>query len=65
MLSEKTATKYFGNTDPLNKILRVNNQFDCKVTGIFKALPENSHWHPDILLSFNTLKDSAIYGANN
>jgi putative ABC transport system permease protein len=65
MLSEKTAHKYFGNADPLNKVLRVNNQFDCKVTGIYKALPENSHWHPDMLLSFNTLKDSAIYGEKN
>ena len=65
MLSQKTATKYFGDADPLNKVLRVNNQFDCKVTGIFKALPENSHWHPELLISYNTLKDSAIYGAKN
>jgi putative ABC transport system permease protein len=65
MLSEETAKKYFGNADPLNKVLRVNNQFDCKVTRIYKALPENSHLHPDLLLSFNTLKDSAVYGENN
>jgi len=65
MLSEETAKKYFGNADPLNKVLRANNQFDCKVTGIYKALPENSHMHPDMLLSFNTLKDSAVYGERN
>ena len=65
MLSEKTARKYFGNADPLNKVLRVNNQFDCKVTGIYKELPENSHMHPELLVSFNTLKDSAVYGAEN
>ena len=65
MLSEKTARKYFGDADPMNKVLRVNNQFDCKVTGVYRGLPENSHWHPELLLSFNTLKDSAIYGEKN
>lgn len=65
MMTEQTAKKYFGNADPMNKIVRLNNQFDFKVTGIYKALPSNSHWHPDVMISFNTLKDSAIYGANN
>lgn len=65
MLTEETAKKYFGNDDPMNKIIRLNNQYDFKVTGIYKALPANSHWHPNVLISFNTLKDSAIYGARN
>jgi putative ABC transport system permease protein len=65
MLDQKTAKKYFGNSDPLNKVIRLGNQYDCKVTGLFKDLPENSHWHPEMLLSFNTLKDSAVYGAEN
>jgi putative ABC transport system permease protein len=65
MLTEATAKKYFGNSDPMNKIIRLNNQYDVKVTGIYKALPENSHWHPDALISFNTLKDSAVYGEKN
>ena len=65
MLTEETAKKYFGNDNPMNKIIRLNNQYDFKVTGIYKALPANSHWHPDVMISFNTLKDSAIYGENN
>jgi putative ABC transport system permease protein len=40
MLSEETAKKYFGNEDPLNKVLRANNQFDVKVTGIYRGYPE-------------------------
>ena len=62
MLTPETAGKYFGNADPMNKVIRVDNQFDCKVTGIYDPLPANSHWHPDILISFNTLKDSSVYG---
>ena len=33
MLTEETAKKYFGDEDPMNKVIRANNQFDVKVTG--------------------------------
>lgn len=62
ILTEETAKKYFGNDDPMNKVIRINNQFDFKVTGIYKALPANAHFHPSLMLSFVTLKDTAIYG---
>jgi putative ABC transport system permease protein len=65
MLTEETAKKYFDNEDPMNKVIRANNQFDVKVTGIYKAFPANSHIHPGMLVSFNTLKDSAVYGERN
>lgn len=65
MLSEELAEKYFGHDDPLNKVLRLFNQSNFKVTGVFKDFPENSHFRPRIMLSFNTLKDSAIYGEEN
>jgi putative ABC transport system permease protein len=65
MLTEETAKKYFGNENPINKVLRANNQFDVKVTGVYKAFPSNAHIHPNILVSFNTLNDSAVYGAEN
>ncbi len=65
MLAEETAKKYFGNEDPINKVIRANNQFDVKVTGVYKAFPSNAHMHPGMLVSFNTLKDSAVYGEEN
>jgi putative ABC transport system permease protein len=65
MLSEETAKKYFGNEDAMNKVLRANNQFDVKVTGVYKGFPANSHMHPGMLLSFSTLKDPVVYGAEN
>jgi putative ABC transport system permease protein len=65
MMSEEVSKKYFGTEDPMDKVLRANNQFDVKVTGIYKGFPANSHMHPGILVSFNTLKDSAVYGAEN
>ena len=65
MLTEEAAKKYFGDEDPMNKTIRANSQFDIKVTGIYKAFPSNAHLHPGMLLSFNTLKDSAVYGEEN
>ncbi|MXV51476.1 FtsX-like permease family protein [Pedobacter sp. HMF7647] len=63
MLTEESAKKYFGDTDPINKLIKLNQQFTCKVTGVYQALPSNSHWHPELMMSFSTLRDSSIYGA--
>lgn len=65
MLTEEIAEKYFGKEDPMNKLIRLDNQTTFKVTGVFKPLPSNAHFHPRMLLSFNTLKDSAVYGEEN
>ncbi|MEO5979960.1 MAG: FtsX-like permease family protein [Chryseolinea sp.] len=62
MLSEKTAKRYFGSEDPIGKTLRMGNNYDITVSGIFKDLPAQSLWHPDLLLSFSTLNDTTIYG---
>ncbi|MCC6287433.1 MAG: ABC transporter permease [Chitinophagaceae bacterium] len=64
MMTEETAKKYFGDEDPINKVIRFNSQFDAKVNGIYKSFPSNSHMHPEMLVSFNTLKDSTVYGEN-
>ena len=63
MVTDEVARKYFGNQDPMNKLLRVNNQFNLKVTGVYKPFPSNTHMHPTMLTSFSTLNDTAVYGA--
>ena len=67
MMTEEVAKKYFGTDEPMNKMIRINlgNYFDFKVTGVYKTFPSNTHFHPDIMLSFNTLNDTLIYGAEN
>jgi putative ABC transport system permease protein len=64
-ITEDVAHRYFGNDDPMGKTIRMSNQFNLKVTGVFKPFPEASHFHPQILISFNTLRDTAIYGERN
>lgn len=62
MLSEKSARKFFDQENALGKRLRVNNQFDLEVTGVYKDFPAQSHWHPEYLVSFVTLENDNIYG---
>jgi len=63
MLTEDLAKKYFGSADPMNKTIKLDgNKHEYKVTGIYKPFPVNSHLHPQMLLSFNTLKDESVYG---
>lgn len=63
MITPEIAKKYFGNDDPINKAVTLDNtKHEFTVTGIFEPLPSNAHMHPNMLFSFNTLKDSVIYG---
>jgi len=55
VLTEKTAEKYFGDEDPVGKMLRFNNQDDFAVTGVVKNVPQNSHFTFNMLCSFETL----------
>jgi len=65
MLTPELAKKYFGDENPMDKIINLDffgYKHPFKVTGIFQPLPANSHLHPNILMSFNTLKDIPMVG---
>jgi putative ABC transport system permease protein len=42
LLSESVAKAYFGDGDPLNKIMKIDNDLEVKVTGVYRDLPQNS-----------------------
>eukprot|EP01136_Pigoraptor_vietnamica_P024425 Opistho-1_new@77461 len=42
LISESVATALFGNTDPMNKVVKVDNKTDVKVTGVYEDLPHNT-----------------------
>lgn len=56
-LSEEMANKYFGNDDPIGKIIRYEDEYDFKVTGVFKNLPKNSHFTMDFVIPFKTSEE--------
>jgi putative ABC transport system permease protein len=55
LLTKETAEKYFGNEDPLGKVLNVDKTYDYKITGVLENIPVNSHIHFDFLISFDTI----------
>jgi putative ABC transport system permease protein len=42
VLSRSLARAIFGDADPINKTLRINNQVEASVTGVFDDIPSNS-----------------------
>ncbi len=58
VITGKTARKYFGNANPIGKILNADHRRDYVVTAVVKAFPHNSHFHFDMLASMSTYNDS-------
>jgi putative ABC transport system permease protein len=55
VLSESTAKKFFGNIDPVGKVLTLTrDKFPGTVTGVMKDIPENSHLKISMLISLST-----------
>ncbi|MCO5946006.1 ABC transporter permease [Mucilaginibacter flavidus] len=42
LLSASTAKAYFGDADPMNKIMKIDNSMTVKVTGVYRDFPYNS-----------------------
>ena len=55
VISESTAEKYFGDEDPLGKIIILDKKTDFVVTGVIKDMPLNSHFVANIIIPFETI----------
>ncbi|WP_339810479.1 ABC transporter permease [uncultured Imperialibacter sp.] len=62
VITEESATRLFGEVDPIGKSIAINNDGPYKdvegniegvVTGVVKDVPTNSHIQFDLLLSYN------------
>ncbi len=58
VITESTAKALFKDEDPINKVIRVNNLSDLKVTGVLKDIPENSSFQFDCLITFDHLEQT-------
>lgn len=56
VLTEEAAQRYFGDEDPIGKTLEADRTHTLTVTGVVKAMPANSHFSFDLLLSMETLE---------
>ncbi len=53
VLTDDAAKAFFGNADPINKVLTIDNNRSVKVTAIVKRPPNNSTFEFDWITPFN------------
>jgi len=50
VITSSTAKALFGDEDPINQVIRVDNEHELKVTGVLKDIPTNSSFEFDFLM---------------
>jgi putative ABC transport system permease protein len=58
VMTAETATKYFGQEDPIGKMLELGDGSLYMVNAVTESWPENSHFRFDFLASFSSLPKS-------
>ena len=56
VISEKAARKYFGDENPVGKVLKLNNEYDYMITGVMEDMPQNSHFCYDIIATLTAIE---------
>jgi putative ABC transport system permease protein len=44
MIAESVSKAFFGDADPIGKLLKIDNQIAVKVTGVYENLPDNTQF---------------------
>ena len=57
LITQQLATKYFGSAEPVGKIIRYNNKWNFRITGVLRDIPNNTDRRQEIYLSYVNLKD--------
>ncbi len=65
ILTESTARKYFGDSDPIGQTLHENRMGELIVTGVLKDLPPNSHLQFNMLVSMDEIDENWESYLNN
>ena len=56
VLTESEAKRIFGNKDPINKVVKMNNAFNLTVKAVIKDIPQNSSMQFSGVVSFISIK---------
>ncbi len=54
VITESMADKYFGDEDPIGKLIEWDNRFEYTVTAVLKDPPENIHFSFNAIASYST-----------
>ena len=64
ILTEATAKKYFGDTNPVGQLIRLSNVADVEVSGIVRNIPPTTHFPMTMIVSYATFNKEFISGLN-
>ena len=56
VLTEKYAKKYFGDENPINRIVNINSKQDVKIIGLLKDIRGNTDLRTEVFISLPTMK---------
>ncbi len=57
VLTASQAEKYYGNENPLGRVIRIDNQYNYTVKGVIKDFPANTNFPFTFLLSYISLEE--------
>ncbi len=60
VLTKKAATSFFGTSEVLGQMIKIKLdelEYTMKVTGIIEKIPDNTHFHPEIIIPLPILKE--------
>ncbi|MCP4725290.1 MAG: FtsX-like permease family protein, partial [bacterium] len=57
VISESSARKYFGDENPIGKVLLLNSQ-SVEIKGVYKDFPPNTHLKADMLMTFPSFEEN-------
>ena len=60
VISRRWAKKYFGEEDPIGKMILVNNAQEFVIRGVMDDYPENTSFPFDLLMSYETIRQSKL-----
>jgi len=64
VITESTAKAFFENRDPINQLIRIDNNQELKVTGVVKDVPKQSEFRFDYVLPFAYFESTNFWVRN-
>ncbi len=65
VISESMGKALFGDEDPMNQVIKVDNEHELKVTGILKDVPKNSSFEFDFLMPWKFREQAETWVQEN
>jgi ABC-type antimicrobial peptide transport system permease subunit len=62
ILTETTAKRYFGSTNPMGQVIKIDAKLDVEVAAIIRDIPVTTHLPVNMIISYSSLTKDFIGG---